>query len=639
MSTDLYKALRWLPRAPADFRARCRVLEESETLDVAALQRLAAFALDETQLRRLTGVVTTMRARGASLAPLSPFTLGIVGNATLEPLAPILVATALRHGVALTCVTAEYGQTIQQSSSADASINRARPDAVLIALDHRGLPLVRASFDDAAASDAVAESVSFIATLRDGFRAHGGAIAIVQTVAPPPETTFGNLDRAVAGTPRNAISRFNDALLASVARTQDVILDVAALAETVGLANWHAPTQWNIAKFAFDAAFLPLYADHVCRTIAALRGKSRRCLVLDLDNTVWGGVIGDDGIEGIVIGQGNATGEAFLDIQRTALDLRRRGVILAVSSKNDDSIARRPFATHPEMLLREDHIAVFQANWNDKATNIVAIARELSLGVDAMVFLDDNPVERGLVRETLPSVAVPELPADPASYARTLVAAGYFEAVAFSDEDRNRAGFYRDNARRVALQAQVADLESYLASLAMRIAFRPFDATGRSRIIQLINKSNQFNLTTRRYGEAEVAAFEADPRTFTLQVRLIDAFGDNGMIAVVIGKPVASDAWEIDTWLMSCRVLGRRVEQMVLREILYHARARGIRRLIGRYVPTARNGMVADHYEALGFRRLGGDALGETTWDIETSVEIEPAPMDVDRSGFDAMIV
>jgi FkbH-like protein len=422
-------------------------------------------------------------------------------------------------------------------------------------------------------------------------------------------------------------------LVEEVRDTEDVIFDVASLAKTIGLANWYSPTQWNIAKLAFDAQLLPLYADHVCRIIGALRGKSRKCLVLDLDNTVWGGVIGDDGLEGIVIGQGDATGEAYLDVQRTALALRERGVVLAVSSKNNDDVARSAFLSHPEMLLRENHIAVFQANWNDKATNIAAIAKELSLGIDAMVFLDDNPVERGLVREMLPEVAVPELPENPALYARTLAAAGYFEAVAFSDEDRKRAEFYQGNARRVALQKNVGDIESYLISLNMEIGFRPFDATGRSRIAQLINKSNQFNLTTRRYTEADVAACETDASCFTLQIRLVDAFGDNGMISVIICRTQA-DAWEIDTWLMSCRVLGRRVETMVLREIVQHARARGIERLIGVYRPTEKNAMVRDHYAKLGFSLIEEDASGLARWELNTAVEIPAVPMKVDRAGF-----
>ncbi len=356
--------------------------------------------------------------------------------------------------------------------------------------------------------------------------------------------------------------------------------------------------------------------------------------MLDCDNTLWGGVIGDDGIDGIVIGQGDATGEAFLEIQATALALRERGVVLAVSSKNDDAVARRVFAEHPEMLLREKHIAVFQANWNDKATNIKAIATELSLGIDAMVFLDDNPVERGLVRELLPEVAVPELPDDPALYARTLLAAGYFEALVFSDEDRKRAEYYQDNAKRVALQATVGDLASYLASLEMTIGFRPFDEAGRARIAQLIGKSNQFNLTTRRYDELDVAALQADASLFTLQVRLTDAFGDNGMIGVNVCRPFDAETWEIDTWLMSCRVLGRGVERMVLRELIEHARSANVKRLIGVYVPTARNAMVADHYAKLGFTPLHADPDGRTQWELATSAEIEPAPMTIDRSGF-----
>ena len=350
-------------------------------------------------------------------------------------------------------------------------------------------------------------------------------------------------------------------------------------------------------------------------------------------------MIGDDGLEGIVIGQGNPTGEAHTEVQRTALALRDRGVVLAVSSKNDDDVARSAFIKHPEMLLRENHIAVFQANWDDKATNITAIANELSLGIDAMVFLDDNPVERGLIRELLPQVAVPELPDDPALYARTLLAAGYFEAIAFSDEDRKRADFYQDNAKRAALASQVGDVASYLASLDMTITFQPFDATGRARISQLINKSNQFNLTTRRYTEADVAEAEADSNAFTMQVRLADTFGDNGMISVIVCRPIGLGTWEIDTWLMSCRVLGRKVEQMVLREIILHAREAGIERLVGRYIPSEKNRMVQNHYEQLGFRAIAHEPSGETTWELDATTEIEAAPMAIERPGFELSAV
>lgn len=638
MSDALYRDLGWLPRPPSDLRQRCRAVAAMGDDGAYALARLARYALDENGLRGVAAALERLRAGGNSLEPLTPFKLGIVGNTTLDPLVPALVASAARHGIGLECVKADYGQTIQEALAPDSGVNRAQPNAVLIALDYRGLPLVRGLGAEANASSA-ADAVAFIQSMRTAFRENGNAISIVQTVPPPPDSVFGSFECAVPGTLRNATAAFNALLIDSVRQSEDVILDVAALAETVGLANWFSPTQWNVAKFSFDARFLPLYADHVARLIGALRGKSRRCLVLDLDNTVWGGVIGDDGIEGIVIGQGDATGEAFLDVQRAALALRDRGVVLAVSSKNNDDVARAAFLGHPEMLLRENHIAVFQANWNDKATNITAIAKELALGIDSIVFLDDNPVERGLIRELLPEVAVPELPDDPALYARTLTAAGYFESVAFSEEDRRRADFYQDNARRAALADQVGDLGAYLASLRMEIDFRPFDSTGRSRITQLVNKSNQFNLTTRRYTEHEIAAFEGDPGMFTLQVRLVDAFGDNGMISVVICRALTDEVWEVDTWLMSCRVLGRGVERMVLREILRHASARSVKRVIGRYIPTEKNRMVMDHYEKLGFHRLDADATGVTTWEIDAGADVEPAPMSVARTGFELAAV
>ena len=628
MANELYADLAWLPPTPADFRAQCKALLTREEGHGAAIRWLATQARTESHLARLAAAIGELQARGTDLSPLSPFKLGLLGGGTLDMLVPALVGSAARHGVALEVVQAHYGQTIQEALQPDSKINRAKPDAVLFALDHRAVPQIGELGKDA---ESAAAGLNFINTLRQGFRGNCGAFSIVQTLAPPAETLFGGFDRAVSGTPRAIAESFNRELVASLEGTPDILFDVAALAETVGLAEWYSPEQWNLAKLPFSATYVPLYADHVGRLLGALRGKARRCLILDLDNTVWGGVIGDDGLDGIKIAQGDATGEAHLDVQRTALALRSRGVVLAVSSKNTDEVARAAFREHPEMLLRENHIAVFQANWNDKASNIRAISQELALGLESMVFLDDNPVERGLIRQLLPEVAVPEVPEDPALFARTLMAAGYFEAIAFSEEDRKRAGFYQDNAKRLALQSQVGGVEDYLASLQMEIGFAPFDATGRERITQLINKSNQFNLTTRRYTEAEVAAVEADPSAFALQVRLVDMFGDNGMISVLICRQDGPD-WDIDTWLMSCRVLGRRVEHMVLREMLLTARARGIKRLIGTYKPTARNDMVKDHYGKLGFTLLESKDDGETVWAMDTSVEIEAAPMTVRRA-------
>jgi FkbH-like protein len=284
-----------------------------------------------------------------------------------------------------------------------------------------------------------------------------------------------------------------------------------------------------------------------------------------------------------------------------------------VCSKNEEDAARTPFRDHPEMVLREDHIAVFQANWTDKAANLRAIAQALNIGVDSLVFLDDNPAERLQVREQLPLVGVPELPEDPALYPRVLAAAGYFEAVAFSQEDRDRAAYYQANAQRAATLSASDDYDGYLASLEMTCAIGLVDAMSRARVSQLINKSNQYNLTTRRYSEQEVAAIEADPGRHAIQVRLVDRFGDNGIISVVIADR-KGDVWDIDTWLMSCRVLGRRVQEAVLAHLVAAARQDGAGHLVGRYVPSAKNAMVADHYRSLGFELADTLDSGVTIW-------------------------
>jgi len=631
----LYSELRWLPRVAEGFSERLKGLGNQAGPLGRELQSLASHALDLNQLTKLAKAIGKARAEGKSLDPLVPFKLAILSNSTFDLIVPALVATAARHGIALEVIQPSYDQAAQEALTPDSRVNSSKPDAVLFALDYRAIPLKLSLGDREASSATIQGVIGYLQTLGNGIKANSNAVCIFQTFAPAVETLFGSLDRALQGTMRNLIDGINRELAEYVIGSGDVLLDVAAVAETVGLADWHNTQLWNMAKFPFADELIPLYADHVARTVAAIRGKSGKVLILDLDNTIWGGVIGDDGLEGIHIAQGDARGEAHLAVQRLALDLRQRGIVLAVSSKNTDEVAREPFEKHPEMLLKLDHIAVFQANWNDKATNIQAIADELSLGLDSMVFLDDNPAERGLVRKLLPQVRVPELPEDPAYYARTLAAAGYFEAVAFASEDLKRAGFYQDNAKRASLQKQVGGVDAYLASLDMTIAFQPFDATGRARIVQLINKSNQYNLTTRRYTDPEVTEAENDPEVFTLQVRLADIFGDNGMIGVVICRPGEAGVWEIDTWLMSCRVLGRKVEHMVLREVLEHARAAGIVKLSGTYRPTDRNKLVVDHYAKLGFTKVEEHASGFTRWELPVDgADPQGAPMKVISQGF-----
>jgi FkbH-like protein len=635
---QLYTELQWLPPTPPDFLERLRALGKSDVSLGSELQYLALHSLDLNQLTHLAKVIGNARLDGRNFDPLQSFRLAVLSNSTIDLIVPALSASAARHGIALEVVQPSYDQVAQEALTPDSTVNRSNPDAVLFALDYRALPLKMSIGDTEQSSASVQGAIGYLQTLREGIKSNSNAVCIFQTLAPPVETLFGSLDAALPGTLSNLIASINRELTEYVVRSGDVLLDVSNLAATVGLADWHNTQLWNLAKFSFSEELIPLYADHVSRTIAAIRGKSKKALILDLDNTVWGGVIGDDGLEGINIAQGDARGEAHLALQRLALDLRQRGIVLAVSSKNTDEVARLPFQKHPEMLLNLDHIAVFQANWNDKATNIRAIAEELSLGLDAMVFVDDNPAERGLVRKLLPQVAVPEMPDEVAYYSRTLAAAGYFEAVAIASEDLKRAGYYQDNARRATLQKQIGGVDAYLASLDMTITFQPFDATGRARIVQLINKSNQYNLTTRRYTDPEVAALEDDPSVFTLQVRLADIFGDNGMISVVICRDDGNASWDIDTWLMSCRVLGRKVEFMVLREILRHASEAGIRKLTGTYRATDRNKLVIDHYSKLGFSKIGGDDTELMQWELVVDqANPDGAAMKVVSTGFGAL--
>lgn len=616
--------LPWLPAAPEDFRAqlrRCRESIEAGDEPASTLRGLATTRLNLTQLHSLSKLVRP--AVGA-------LKLAVLSNGSTELLAPALASTALRHDLVLDVQTAPFGLHVQEALD-PASATRARGnDFVLLALDHRAFGLQAVPGDEAAARRAVELVLQALHDMVAGLQTQPATTVLVQTLPAPVEASFGSLETQLPGTLHWQVGHINQALRAA-RWPGTLLLDTAALAARVGLEQWHDPTQWAIGKFAFAHAAVPLYADHVCRLLAAARGKARKCLVLDLDNTLWGGVIGDDGLTGIVLGQGHPAGEAYLGVQAAALALRERGVVLAVSSKNDEAVARQVFREHPEMLLREEHIAVFQANWNDKAANLRAIADTLNIGVDALVFLDDNPAERQQVRLALPKVAVPELPDAPEYFAPTLLAAGYFEAVQFTAEDRERAQQYQANAARTAALGATTDLGDYLVSLAMEAHVAPFDALGRARITQLINKTNQFNLTTRRYSEAEVAAFEADPDVFALQVRLKDRFGDNGMISVLICRKHDGRHWLIDTWLMSCRVLNRGLERQMLNLLAAAAKARGIDSLIGSYRPTEKNGMVSEHYAKLGFTPWAAAEAGhgdETSWRLDLH-DYQPMPQPI----------
>jgi len=608
--------LPWLLPAPTDFRSRMKALKDAPEPRLHDLRALAGFACDLSQLGGITRLVEKRNPSLASLGTLRPVKLAVAASHTSDFIEQALPATGLRHGLLVDTIKIDYGQGPQQLLDPSSAMFAAKPDFVLIAFDPLALGLGHPVFSDTAAVDAVENALGLIRALVEMVRTQPGVTAIVQTLVPPIESTFGSFDARAKGSVRWMIDRFNTRLAGEVLDDADLLFDAAALATTIGLARWHDPMRWHDAKMPCALAIVPLFAEHLCRVLAAARGLSRKALVLDLDNTLWGGVIGDDGLEGIKLGQGSAAGEAHLTIQSYALSLRDRGILLAVCSKNEEAAALLPFREHPEMLIKEDHISVFVANWTDKASNLKFIAETLNIGTDALVFLDDNPAERERVRQELPEVAVPEVGSEPADYAPILSMAGYFEAISFGDEDRTRAEMYQANAMRTSQMQKIGNMDDYLRSLEMVCTIQPFDALGRARISQLINKSNQFNLTTRRYSEAEVAVMESDPAKFTMQVRLVDRFGDNGMISVVVFDR-DRDEWHCDTWLMSCRVLGRRVEEAVLAEAAAAARAAGAVRLIGDYLPTPKNVLVEKHFEKLGFRLIEELGGGGTRWALE----------------------
>ncbi len=374
------------------------------------------------------------------------------------------------------------------------------------------------------------------------------------------------------------------------------LLDLDGLAARMGKDRWFDYPAFFSTKQGFSLEFLEEVCSLIARQIGALRGKAKKCLVLDLDNTLWGGTVGDDGWSGINLDPNDPVGEAYRYFQRFVLSLKERGVILAVCSKNEPDTAREPFLKNPNMVLKLSDIACFTANWEDKAGNLRRIAEELNIGTDSLVFFDDNPAEREIVRMNLPEVTVIDVPSDPACYAWTLSASGIFDWTEMTEEDLNRAATYQSNRERNRLLEQSTDYEAYLAALEMEYKVGFLDESRIPRFTQLINKTNQFNLRTQRYTEAQIRDMLADPAYRLIYAELSDKFDHYGLISCVILK----DNF-IDTWVMSCRVFKRRVENELFRFILEHTDGN----LYGEYLPTAKNGLVKDFYKQTGFKETG----------------------------------
>jgi FkbH-like protein len=599
--------LSWLPElSTGEFSTLCSRIRADPA---NTLRMISSFKMTEVQLTKLSAICSNLPG------PLPEFDkckLTILSDANCSFLVQALKSSALRYGIWLEVRVEAMGNILAKVLDPTSDLYANPADAVLFAPTYHRFS--RDSLGDEQESERVVQDfISEIHTVRDLVRERLEAGLIIQTIPQDPESFLGNFEVRTAGTVNSLLDSVNREI-----RSSDLeVIDIERFANLIGLSTWHDLSFWHWAKVPFAPKLIPIYADYVARFLGILRGRGRKCLVLDLDNTLWGGVIGDDGLDGISLGQGSPVGEAHLAVQKMAFDLRRRGIILAVCSKNDEAIARLPFKNHREMLLREEHIAVFQANWSDKASNLEEIATTLTLSLDALVLLDDNPSERAIVRRELPLVAVPEIPCDePAQWPLILAAAGYFDTAKFVKDDLRRAEQYSENAKRSNLMIRSRDLHSYLTELEMEMEITSFIDSQRPRITQLINRSNQFNLTTPRYTVEEVTAMERNPTFSCFAARLKDKFGDNGIVSVVICRAIENQ-WHIDTWLMSCRVLGRHVENALLNHLVNQATEAGKTHLLGHYIPTTKNALVEKHFEKLGFAELERSENGLATWTLD----------------------
>ena len=415
------------------------------------------------------------------------------------------------------------------------------------------------------------------------------------------ESVFGNFSNKTSVSFNYQLRKINYELMNLCQNLKNLyILDLNMLQGRRGQDNITDNKIYINTDLFFSLDFLPALAKCTANIVLSIKGNIKKCLILDLDNTLWGGIIGDDGVENIQIGD-LGIGKAFNELQLWAKQLKQRGIILAICSKNDEAVAKEPFVKHPDMILRLEDISVFVANWNNKADNIKYIQKILNIGFDSMVFLDDNPFERNIVRKHIPDITVPELPEDPADYLNYIRTLNLFETASFTHEDEQRTVQYQEEAKRAIDQHQFTNESEFLQSLKMISQIEPFNTFNTPRVAQLTQRSNQFNLRTIRYTDEDIQIMANDPEYINLAFSLEDKYGDYGLISLIIMKKTTDNTLFIDTWIMSCRVLKRNMENFVLNTIVDIAREKGFSEIHGEFIATAKNNMVKDHYPLLGF--------------------------------------
>ncbi|MBI3522158.1 MAG: HAD-IIIC family phosphatase [Chloroflexi bacterium] len=577
------------------------------------LRRAALAAIDLGTLLTIDRLRGKLAGDGQPSARLR-IRLAVLGTPTLDLLAPAIRAACFGRGISAELFVGGYGLYQQELLGPDPRLDAFAPEAVALLIDGSSLGVADESPDPDAV---VAREVERLGSLWRQAQERWNCTVFQSNFVVPAVDPYGGLSASLPGGRAQVLRRLGLELWSAAARESGVhIIDVDQLASVVGKTVWDDPAAWHAAKQLPGPRAVPTLAHGLAGMLQAAGGLSAKCLVVDLDNTLWGGVVGDDGVEGIELGDTPA-GEAYVAFQRYLLSLSRRGVALAVCSKNDDAAARAPFRAHPEMVLGESDFARFIANWEPKPDNLRGIAKALNIGLDRIVFVDDNPMERELVRRTLPEVRVVDLPLDPAGFPGAVAGTLAFEMLALTGEDRQRAASFRAMGQLAAeSSASPLTLDAFIDSLDMTVDIAPFREQDVPRLHQLVNKTNQFNLTTTRMSEVEVRKLVADERFYARSVRLRDRFGDHGLVAILIARHVPTEL-RVEQWLMSCRVFGRRLEDVMIAHAAEAALAGGAVMLTGVYKPTDKNGQFRDLYERLGFSLAREDADGSLLFTAE----------------------
>ena len=597
----------------------------------AEVDRLIAESVPDAASRRLADL--WRREPGAATAsfvnsridqlrdklPLTKFKLAFLRSFTVEPIVPLLRAEAFIYGIDLEVHVGDFNTYVQDIVDAGSALYRFAPNAVVLAVRTEDVaPDLAREFADLSseaarrAGDRVARGYEQWVT---SFRRHSQAALIVHSLERPMHPSLGVLDSQSETGQSELIRQINRELRRIAEEFRGVyILDYDALVARYGSENWHDERKWLTARLPIAADHLLHMAREWMRFLVPLTGRTAKCLAVDLDNTLWGGVIGEEGMTGIRVGP-EYPGAAFQALQRALLDLSHKGILLAVCSKNNLDDAMEAIEKHPGMLLRSQHFAALRINWTDKAQNLREIAQELNIGVDSLAFLDDNPFEREQVRAALPEVTVIDLPHNPLEYAAIVRDCPVFERLTLSAEDQQRTAMYAEQRQRTGAEQSFQSKEDFFRFLEQEAELNPVSDLTLARVAQLTQKTNQFNLTTRRYSEAQIAEMAKKPGWNILSIRVRDRFGDHGLVGVAIVLD-QGDQCEIDTFLLSCRIIGRTVETALLAYIAKGAVKRGCKRLVGWFLPTKKNAPARDFYSQHRFEFVEQTHDG-TLWSLD----------------------